>query len=33
MKKKIILNAFALVGFVLGLLSVLLYWVIGIIPV
>ena len=27
------LNAFALVGFVLGLLSVLLYWVIGIIPI
>jgi len=26
------LNAFALVGFVLGLLSVILYWVIGIVP-
>lgn len=27
------LNAFALVGFVLGLLSLVLYWVLGIIPV
>lgn len=30
---KIVLNAFALVGFVLGLLSIGLYWVLGIIPV
>lgn len=30
---KVSLNAFALVGFVLGLLSIGLYWVLGIIPV
>ena len=29
---KKVLNAFALVGFVLGLLSVVLYWVLGIVP-
>lgn len=30
---KKVLNAFALLGFVLGLLSVALYWVLGIVPV
>lgn len=30
---KKVLNAFALVGFILGLLSVALYWVLGIVPV
>lgn len=30
---KKVLNAFALVGFILGLLSVALYWVIGIVPI
>jgi len=32
-EKEIVLNAFALVGFILGLLSTVLYWVLAIVPI